>query len=218
MAFPPVNTLISMVLGAALPLAGVLYAGWDIYTLLVFYWCETLIVCFWTVVTIALHEGTETWGVSGATKRNDATASSAAAFVAAHAGFFMAIHLFLMSVLYGGQWPGHLRSVWSFIDTFVIGERLWPMLAVVFLQRAAIFREERKEPSVLPAIAGLYLRIIVMQFVIILGAWGVMLLGSGLLGLLLLVGLRTLLDFHWSRLIGFAVDNIIRGGQTRPKA
>lgn len=211
------GAVFSIVLGNALPLLGVLYAGWDIYTLLIFYWCETVIVCFWTVATVAMHKGTQTWGLSGPTRRDEGTAATAAAFITAHAGFFMAIHLFLMSSLYGGDWPGHLRSASTFIDTFVIGEGLWPMLAVVFLQRGAIFWEEHREPSVLPAIAGLYLRIIVMQIVIIFGAWGVMLLGSGMVGLLLLVGLRMLLDFRWPRLVGWLVDRVIAGEKSRPR-
>ncbi|ODT81786.1 MAG: hypothetical protein ABS76_10030 [Pelagibacterium sp. SCN 64-44] len=206
---PSVQTLLLIALSNALPLLGVLVAGWDIYTLLVFYWCETLLVGFWTVLTIALHEGEETWSFSGPTKNTSPTAGWGAAFITVHAGFFMAIHLFLMSVLFGGDWPGHLRSASVFIDTFVIGQGLWPMLVVVCLQRAALFWQERNEPSVMPAIAGLYLRIIVMQVVIITGAWGAMLAGSGLFGLILLVGLRTLLDVFWPRLIGYAVDNMM---------
>jgi len=206
---PSPGALFLIVLSNALPLLGVVLAGWDIYTLLVFYWCETLVIGFWTVVTIALHEGEETWSFSGPTKASSPTAGWGAAFITLHAGFFLAIHLFLMSTLFGRDWPGHLRSASVFFDTFVIGQGLWPMLAVVFVQRGVLFWHEHREPSVLPAIAGLYLRIIVMQLVIIIGAWGVMLAGSGLFGLILLVGLRTLLDLFWPRLIGYVVDNVM---------
>lgn len=198
------------ILGNALPLIGVLLVGWDIYTLLVFYWCETLIIGFWTVVTIALHEGRQTWSGAGALGRGPTSTTSTAFVVLLHAGFFMAIHLFLMSSLYGDAWPGHLRSVGTFIDTFVIGQGLWPMLGGVFLQRALIFWEERQAPSISPAMVGFYLRIFVMQIVIIFGSLGVLLVGSGLFGLMLLVALKTLLDLYWSRIVAYAVARFVR--------
>lgn len=198
------------ILGNVLPLMGVLLVGWDIYTLLVFYWCETLIIGFWTVATIALHEGQETWAPAGGASRPPTSRAATACIVLLHAGFFMAIHLFLMSSLYGAEWPGHLRSVGTFIDTFVIGQGLWPMLAGVFLQRAAIFWEERRAPSISPTMVALYLRILVMQVVIIFGSWGVLLAGSGLFGLMLLVALKTLLDLYWSRIVAYVVARFVK--------
>lgn len=198
-------SLVLTVLGNLLPLLGVLFAKWDIYTLLIYYWCETGIIGFWTVVTISLHEGDEGRSLDGATPRNATNSTTSALFITLHAGFFMAIHLFLMSSLYGEAWPGHLTSPQVFIETFLVEQNLWPMLAVVFLQRAAIVWQERHAPSIRPAIAGLYLRIIVMQVVIIIGSWGVLLLDTGLFGLMLLVLMKTLLDFYWPRVINYAV-------------
>lgn len=77
---------------------------------------------------------------------------------------------------------GHLDSVSAFINTFLIGQGLWPALAVFFAQQAAICWQDRKAQSILPTIAGLDLRVTLMQLVIIFGAGGVMLSGSGLLG------------------------------------
>lgn len=125
----------------------------------------------------------------------------------------LGLHLFLMSRLYGGACPGHLRSVSTFIDTFLIGQAIWPALAFLFLQRAAICWQDRNAPSILPTVAGLYLRITVMQIVIIFGAGGVMLTGRGLLGLVLLAGLKTLLDLRWSRLVAWVVRNFYRRGR-----
>lgn len=206
MTLPRANTLALVVLCNVLPLLGVLLAGWDVYTLLVFYWCETVIIALWTVLTIAFHKGLETWTFDGAAPRTKSLASAGAGFVAVHAGFFMTIHLVLMSVLYGGDWPGHLRSPQAFIATFVIGETLWPMLALVFLHRAAMFSEDRKADTLTPLIASLYMRIVVMQVVIILGAWGVMLMGSGLFGLVLLVAMRAALDLYWPAILAYVLD------------
>jgi hypothetical protein len=200
-----------IVLGNILPVAGVLFVGWDIYTLLITYWCETLIVGFWAIVTIGLHDGEETpRPLTDMSSRASADPASNPALALLPAGFLLALHLFLIGRLYGGAWPGHLNSVSTFIDTFLIGQELWPALAVFFVQQAAICWQDRKAPSILPTIAGLNLRVTVMQFVIIFGAGGVMLSGSGLLGLVLLAGLKTLLDLRLPRLVGWVVTNFYR--------
>ncbi len=205
MHMPRANTLALVVLSNILPLLGVLLAGWDIYTLLVFYWMETAIVAFWTVLTIAFHEGKETWTLDGFGRRTAGLAGAGAAFIAVHAGFFMSIHLFLMSALYGGDWLEHLKSPLVFLETFLIGQNLWPMLALVFVHRAAIFWEDRKQQSTAPVIVSLYMRIVVMQVVIVIGAWGAMLLDSGWFGLILLVAMRTALDLRWPDILAYVL-------------
>lgn len=210
MNMPHANALPMIVLSNLLPLAGVLFAGWDVFTLLVFYWCETLIIGFWTVVTMALFKGEVTWSMDGPTHPASPSAAGAATMIAFHAGFFMAIHFFMMAQLYGEGWPGATRSVTAFVETFLIGQKLWPMLALVFLHRAAIFFEERKQTSLLPTVAGLYTRIVVMQVVIVIGAWGVMLTGSGLFGLILLIAMRVALDLYWPRLITYVVNTMMK--------
>lgn len=196
---PHANTVFLIVLSNLLPLLGVAWEGWDIFTLMVFYWCETLVIGFWTVMTVLFFKGQDSAddtpvGIVGA------------GLFGGHAGIFMGVHLFLMNSLYGGAWDGHFSSPEAFFDTFIIGQNLWPMLAMVFVHRFAIFLEERREASLKPALAGLYMRIIVMQFVIIFGAWGVMMLGSSMFGLLVLVGGRTVMDIFWPRLIGYALE------------
>jgi len=200
----------SIMLGNILPIAGVLFAGWDIYTLLIAYWCETLIVGFWAIVTIGVHEGEEAAGLPSLSARSSATAATNPALAIMPAGFLLALHLFLISRLYGGAWPGHLSSVSTFVETFLLGQGLWPALAFFFVQQAAICWRDRRAPSILPTIAGVNLRVTVMQFVIIFGAGGVMLSGSGLPGLLLLAGLKTLLDLRWPRLVDWVVRNFYR--------
>ncbi len=212
---PHANSLILVVLSNILPLLGVLLAGWDIYTLLIFYWMETVIIAFWTVMTMAFHKGLETWTFDGPARQKSSLATGGPAFILVHSGFFMAIHLFLMSALYGDAWPGHLRSAQVFLETFLIGQKLWPMLALVFIHRAAMFWEDRNADSLSPLITSLYMRIVVMQVVIIIGAWGVMLLGSGLFGLILLISMRAALDLYWPSVLAYVQDKTNKTSATK---
>jgi len=196
-------TLAFTLLSNLLPLLGVLFLGWDVYTLLVYYWCETLIVAFWTVVTIACRKGKI--GVRSDDPATRTGSPYAALLVAMHVGVFIAIHLLLMSTLYGQEWPGHLDSPAVFIETFIIGQGLWPMLTLTFIQRAAVFWDAGGAENLPPAVVGLYVRIAVIQVVIVLGAWGVMLLDSGLIGVVLLVAAKTMLDLHWPKVFTWIV-------------
>ncbi|UYN99778.1 MAG: hypothetical protein KIT02_00595 [Devosia sp.] len=204
MHFGPYNTLVLTVLSAILPLFGVLFAGWDIFTLMVFYWCETLVIAFWTVLTIAFHIG-EAPVVRDRRTGMPIKSGISAGFIALHASVFMGVHLFLMSALYGDGWSDRIWSVEGFVRTMVIGENLWPILLLIFLYRGAVFLEDRRQASLVPTVAALYVRIVVMQFVIIFGGWGVMLTGSGMIGLLLLIGLRLAIELSWGRVLDFAI-------------
>lgn len=205
------NGVASTIAGNILPIIGVLFAGWDIYTLLIAYWCETLIIGFWTIITAALHDDDETgWTSPGMPARRSIFSPTNPGLILFQTGFMLALHLFLMSRLYGNAWPGHLQSVSTFIETFLIGQAIWPALAFLFLQRAAMFWQNRNAPTTLPTVADLYLRVTVMQIVIIFGAGGVMLTGSGMLGLVLLAGLKTLLDLRSPRMVAWVVRNFFR--------
>lgn len=193
------------ILGNLLPVAGVLFLGWDIYTLLVYYWCETVIVGFWTALAIAFQGRQDNRRSGDTTGSRGVGAPKAAILVALHAGVFIALHLLLMSTLYGRDWPGHLESPGVFVETFIIGQGLWPMLALAFIQRAAVFWERAE--NLPPVVIELYVRIAVIQVVVILGAWGVMLLDTGLFGLVLLVAIKTMLDLYWPKVLAWIVSS-----------
>ncbi|NMA98801.1 MAG: hypothetical protein GX970_11950 [Phyllobacteriaceae bacterium] len=194
-----------IVLSNALPLLGVFMLGWDIYTLLIFYWLETAVIAFWTVLTLAFNIGDPVLRSQNGSAASQGPGSFVGVIVLLHSGAFLAIHLYLVSSLYGGNWPGHLDSPARFVQTFVFEQKLWPMLAFIFIHRGVIFLEDRRQEDVTPLVYGLYARIVVMQVVIIVGAWGVLMLGSGLFGLVLLVGMRTALDLFWPQILTYAI-------------
>ncbi len=197
-----------------LPLTGVLLMGWDAYVLIVFYWLETAIVGFWTVIGIAFRRTEKASRMAANDNGLSIAGVVLALFIAVHAGFFMAVHLVLMTTLYGSDWEGHLESVQAFVSMIVIGQSLWPMLIVVFVHRGLIAWDERHETSSMPSIIGLYTRIVVMQTVIIFGAWGVLLIGE-VAGLLLLVCLRAMLDLFWPQVMDYVQTQIAKANKAR---
>ncbi len=52
----PINTpLIGLVLANLLPFAGVIFFGWDLFAVVLFYWAENLVVGFYTLVKLLHH-------------------------------------------------------------------------------------------------------------------------------------------------------------------
>jgi hypothetical protein len=196
-----------------LPIAGVVWWGWDAFVLLMLYWLETAIIGFWTIVRlIAAPTAVD---VSGKPLNEVGIAGRIAlgAFIAVHAGIFMAVHFIFLWALFSGAWAERIDGVGSFIREMVIGTDLWLPLAFLFLVRGALVlgpAVRRRLGMVADArpdetgdenpVHGLYIRIVVMQFTIIVGAWFAVLAGDSVGPLILLIGLKTAVDLFSDRL------------------
>ena len=183
------------------PLVGVFMWGWDAFVLLVLYWLETAVIAFWTVVRIATmsRESLGDLNFEGADKTKPASPIALAAFFTVHAGIFMAVHFMFLWELFAGGWARKIHGPRQFVDELVIGTGLWVPLLVLFVVRGGLIMFETAEPYLRGAfrlapkqtdksaamlspsetvLFGLYTRIFVMQFTIILGAWFALLLGT----------------------------------------
>ena len=206
----------SLILIAAnlVPLIGVMFWGWDAFVLLMLYWLETAIIAFWTIMRI----GSMPAGALGdlrfeGSDKKTASPVAMAAFFTLHAGIFMGVHFMFLWTLFSGDWPQRIHGIHDFLDLMVIGTGLWVPLIALFIGRGAlmlfdairphllwwfaIMPRDKQEPSSLSPseslLFGLYIRIVVMQFTIIMGAWFAMVSGStGALAFL--IGVKTSVD------------------------
>jgi hypothetical protein len=188
-----------------IPLVGVLTWGWDAFLLLTLYWMETVIVAVRTILQVA---------ISG--DGRPARASSRiglALFFTFHAGIFIGVHFIFLWLLFSGDWPRRTGGVLEFFRFALVEEGLWvPLLIMAFAQamplletpmRNLLARRQGRAPQPVAAplshgeiVTGLYARIIVMQFTIILGAWLAIVLGStGPLILLILA--KVFIEIRW---------------------
>ena len=190
------------------PLVGVILWGWDAFVLLMLYWLETAVIAFWTIVRIATMSAAALaeLKVKGAGGR-PLSPPAVAAFITLHAGIFMGVHFLFLWTLFAGDWSRRIHGPVAFVDQMVIGTGLWVPLLVLFVVRGAFMLFDAVEPVLrrklrlaekkpAPAqtsgpgeniILSLYVRIVVMQAAIILGAWFALLAGStGALAILIL--------------------------------
>jgi hypothetical protein len=193
----------TVVAGNLLPLLGIFYLGWDAATLVILYWAETAIVGLWLVVRLALATPAELTPVTPLVggKPAEVGGLGLGLFVLVHAGFFMGIHMFMLSGIAPGEWTRHLASPAAFILGFIVPTGLWMPLAGLFVVRGVTtWHDIRAARPVTHLIAGFYARIVVMQFVILLGGMVALLAGSPLVLLVLIVLLKTAFELYWERL------------------
>lgn len=185
--------------GNLLPLLGAFFLGWDASTLVVLYWLETAIVGFWLLIRLAATPKAEMLQVAtlAGDPRQELGGIGLALFVLAHAGIFMAVHLFFLTGLIPGEWSRHLNSPLGFITDFVIPSGIWLPLAGLFVMRGLLTVSDlRSGAHPGHVVVGFYARIIVLQLVILISGMAALLVGSVAM-LILLVIAKTLAEIFW---------------------
>jgi hypothetical protein len=205
----------SLVLVAAnlLPIAGVVWWGWDAFVLLMLYWLETAIIGFWTIVRLVATPTSVDVNGKPLDEMNLVGRMALGAFVTVHAGIFMTVHFVFLWVLFSGAWSERIDGVGDFVREMIVGTDLWLPLAFLFVVRGVLVMGPalRRRLGIVagapPAppddenpIIGLYIRIVVMQFTIILGAWFAILAGDSVGPLILLIALKTAVDLFSDRI------------------
>lgn len=181
-----------MLVGANLvPLVGAVFFGWSVWTILVLYWIENGIVGVLNVPKILLAQGRLTVDLAGsplALGSFGALRFLFAPFFLLQYGIFWAVHGFfvlgfLPLLLEGSPALGTLSAV----DVAIGGAGLAIGHGSSFVVNF-VGRREYRSVSAWDQVQRPYRRVAVLQLTIILGAWGIVLLGSPvvLLGILVL--------------------------------
>ena len=184
-------TTIALVAANLLPLAGVLFFGWDLAHVMVLYWAESAIIGVYTALKLCVV--------------GKIAAVFAVPFFIGHFGSFMAAHfVFVYGIFVRGLQSG--PADWGAPEALVaVFQPLWPALLALTVSHGVSFvvnfigRGERAGETIETLMIGPYKRIIVMHFTVIVGGVLVMLLATPLPALVLLVLLKTAVDLHFHR-------------------
>jgi hypothetical protein len=169
------------------PLAGVLFFGWDLPSVLILFWAESGIIGFYTVLKIAVV------GKLGALFE--------VPFFVGHFGGFMTLHFLFIYTLFVRS--GGSGAVEPGIGAVLYGifKPLWPSLIGLCISHGLSFssnfigRREYTGITVASLMTAPYNRIVMMQLVLIFGGWAVLLMKSSVPALALLVLFKTAADF-----------------------
>ncbi len=203
--------LVIVLISNLIPLAGVLFWGWDTFVLLMLYWLETLIIAFWTLLRILVAAD-----YSKSFFGEVATRLFTFAFFLVHSGGFMLGHFIFLWTIFGKKWSHEIPitsgfsmlPVEIFWDKMVIANGLLIPLAVSFVGRGVAFVIEMSKLSLWQRlvssepgsdskdgklVGGLYGRIIAMHIAILAGAGLAQKFGD-VAPLMLLIAMKTVID------------------------
>ncbi len=205
------------------PLIGVLFFDWDAGIILIAYWGENLVVGFYNQLKILCSPGHGPGEILGKLFMMAFFLVHYGGFCAVHGLFVFAFVEWigkggregaegadLFPDPAGGNWPGPLIFVQLLVHVFATVLRAYgqdiilPLLALTFSHGVSfvqnfILREEYKEKSPKELMAAPYGRIVVMHIAIIAAGVPVMFLGSPLPLLVILVGLKMIVDLRFHR-------------------
>jgi hypothetical protein len=184
---------IALILANLVPVGGVLFFGWQVFPLMFLFWSENVIVGVFNVLKMIFASG---GGVVG-----QASKFFIIPFFCIHYGMFTFVHgIFVIALFGGGLRSGagfpSLETFWNVMHEYHLG---WAILGLA-LSRGISFatnflRNGEYKTITAPQLMGQpYGRIVVLHIAILGGGFLVQALHSPVLGLLVLVALKIMLD------------------------
>ena len=187
-------TVLLMILANLIPLAGVVILGWQVFPLMLLFWVENVIVGIINVVKMLMAEpgNPKAW----------ASKVFMIPFFCFHYGIFTLVHGVFVFAVFGGQSSGDSSaeavSTWQRLTGSEMG---WGGLALLVSHGVSFFfnyvgAREYRRSRLADVMQEPYGRVVLLHLTIIFGGFLVMLLGSPVVGLLLLVVLKTVMDLR----------------------
>ncbi len=177
-------SVISLILVNLVPIIGVLFFNWSMFQIMILYWLESGIIGFFSILKILIKSRPITLGIF------------LTVFFCFHFGIFMLVHLKFISAI-NSDFELSTNSIfliiYSAIPLFI--SHLISFIHNFFGKKEYLGKKEYKiETDAMTYMFEPYKRIFVMQFVIIFGAILMNLFNQPILGIVLLIILKTIVD------------------------
>lgn len=188
-------SVIALILANLMPVAGVLFFGWEVFPLMFLFWSENVIVGFFNALKMLFAAPTEPLGW--------AAKLFMIPFFCVHYGLFTFVHgIFVIALFGGGMQSGmgfpNLQTFWNVAAENHLGWAIFGLAVsrgISFVTNYLMNGEYRR--ASLPVLMQQpYGRIMVLHVAILGGGFLMLALHSPTLGLLLLCVLKTVLDLR----------------------
>lgn len=172
------------------PLIGVLFLGWNTFYLLILFWMENVVIGFYTIIKMLLVPGT---------KSGWAAKLAMISFFCVHYGMFTLVHGIFVFVIFGADFGGQGTEIlWSSIVSYQLP---WAALALFISHGFSLFQNyiglgEYERSNLGGVMLQPYSRVVILHLTIIFGAFFLTILGSPLIGLIILIILKIALDLR----------------------
>jgi Family of unknown function (DUF6498) len=188
-------SVIALILANLVPVFGVVFLHWEVFPLMFLFWSENLIVGAFNVLKMLTANPSSPVSWIGKL--------FIIPFFCFHYGMFTYVHGMLVVGLFGGHMKGthglmNFGPFWQVMQENDLG---WAILGLTVSRGISfmtnyIGKGEYQRASLQQLMGQPYGRIMVMHFTILVGGFLMMALHSPMLGLLLLVVLKTILDLN----------------------
>ena len=109
-----------------IPLAGVFFWDWDLFTLMVLYWMETAMIGFFQLIKILVYQ--------------PVLAVFLIPFFTFHFGMFMTVHFIFISSIFGPPWAKAVHaSIFLILNRLLFQEGLWVPALALFVSHGVSF-------------------------------------------------------------------------------
>lgn len=195
---PSSLTIVFLVAVNLIPLFGVLFFGWSLFSIMVLYWLENGIIGFFNFFKIGLASGSPIPEVSHASRPGPQSFVArvfSMGFFALHYGLFWVVHGVFVFVLFGGLvagTSGASGSAWSggmTLAAFALLLSHGASFLINFLGKKEYLGVSPQQQMMQP-----YGRVVVLHITILGGGFLVMALGTPILALVVLIVLKTAID------------------------
>jgi hypothetical protein len=182
----------SLIISNLVPLYGAYFLGWNVFSILLIYWCESAIIGYFTLLKLGKVELLP--GSNGAFGNNKSSAerlfksifkNAFAVFFMMHYTTFMSVHLSFLFFFFRSD-VSYLALVFSCISLFISH--------YVSYRTNFIGNQEYKKTSAPLLLFSPYPRILIMHLTVIIGAGIATASGSPQTALAVLVGIKIAVD------------------------
>ena len=201
-----VGAVVALIVANAIPLFGVAFLGWNVWTILIIYWLENGVVGAYNVLRMTKAQGPDsggatTWRVNG----RPASAMSKAGlipFFVMHYGIFWVVHgVFVLAFpVFGAMGDGTDPDLAAGFESAPIP---FAVVALAISHGVSYWLNflrggEYKRVSASGQMFAPYGRLVVLHITIIFGGLAISMTGAPAAAVTILVGLKTLMDlgFH----------------------
>jgi hypothetical protein len=193
------TSLLAIILANLVPLAGVLFWGWTVFSVVFLFWLESLVIGFFNVLKMLFAQGTvENLAMNHKPQNSGCAKLFMIPFFTVHYGMFMLVQGIFIFIFLGKD----LKTEPDIATNLhlVLGRFFWWAFIILIINHLISFifnywlngAYRRSEASKL--MFAPYSRVFIQQFVIIGGAFLLQIFPTNLVFLALLVGLKIVAD------------------------
>jgi hypothetical protein len=197
--------VVALIVANLIPLAGVVFFGWNVWMILIVYWLENGVVGVFNVLKMLKAEGapgdaSATWRMNGRPV-NDVSKAGLIPFFVMHYGIFWFVHgVFVITLPLFGSMESDAVDMTTGFEPLTIP---FAVLALAISHGLSYYFNylkggEYRRTSAAAQMFAPYGRLVVLHITIIIGGMAIAFTGAPAAAVAILVGLKTLLDvgFH----------------------